>query len=399
MCEKKNAGIDFQYEHASRLVDLYSKLQDDMSRRVFWARLQCDTAFSMSNLFSLFLLSGYLTEDEEAYCFCWKGKMKELQELGKKIILYGAGTCGKVIGEALLADGCDFFAFCDGSKERQSQEGSLLGKPVVSPEYVIGNKEDCYVIICAQNSYTEIVDILRKNDFDETHIVRFFDGLMRDNSSKIETQYFVFPEYYKKGTALVDAGSYDGKDSLYFANWCKGEYSKIFAFEPDRLNYEMCRDNFVKWEMKNVELLEAGLSADGKDKKFASSDDTRYNNYLITEELEETIPLGVRGKQNQISIVQTCKLDDMMKTDTVGFIKMDIEGAELEALKGAEETIIRDRPFLAISTYHRRGDLLVLMSYLNTIVPEYRFFLRHYGALASETVLYATVQKAEERIR
>ena len=77
----------------------------------------------------------------------------------------------------------------------------------------------------------------------------------------------------------------------------------------------------------------------------------------------------------------------------VGFIKLDIEGAELDALHGAERTIIRDKPFLALSVYHRNGDVLALMTFLHEIVPEYKFWLRHYGPLHYETVLYASVDK------
>jgi len=72
-------------------------------------------------------------------------------------------------------------------------------------------------------------------------------------------------------------------------------------------------------------------------------------------------------------------------------IKMDIEGAEFDALHGAEKTIRRDRPLLAVSVYHRQGDTLAIMDYLNSIVLEYRFWMRHYGLLQCDTVLYAAI--------
>lgn len=70
---------------------------------------------------------------------------------------------------------------------------------------------------------------------------------------------------------------------------------------------------------------------------------------------------------------------------------MDIEGSEMAALHGARKTIQRDKPFLALSVYHRRGDILAILECLHSFVPEYRFWLRHYGPLAHETVLYAAV--------
>ena len=72
-------------------------------------------------------------------------------------------------------------------------------------------------------------------------------------------------------------------------------------------------------------------------------------------------------------------------------IKMDIEGAEFDALHGAEKVIRRNKPLLAICVYHRQGDMLAIMTYLRELVPEYRFWLRHYSVLDFETVLYAAI--------
>ena len=87
--------------------------------------------------------------------------------------------------------------------------------------------------------------------------------------------------------------------------------------------------------------------------------------------------------------IQTVTLDQVIDKETVGFIKMDIEGAEWGALHGAEKTILRDKPLLAICVYHIPGDTLAIMDYLAELVPEYRFWLRHYGPARTETVLYA----------
>ena len=68
---------------------------------------------------------------------------------------------------------------------------------------------------------------------------------------------------------------------------------------------------------------------------------------------------------------------------------MDIEGAELEALKGAEETIKRYRPKLAICVYHKPEDIVEIPKYILNINPDYKLYLRHYSDNAGETVLYA----------
>ena len=72
-------------------------------------------------------------------------------------------------------------------------------------------------------------------------------------------------------------------------------------------------------------------------------------------------------------------------------IKMDIEGAELDVLYGAKETIRRYKPLLAVCVYHKRDDLLTIPQYIKSIVPEYKLFLRAYERMATEVVLYAVV--------
>ena len=68
---------------------------------------------------------------------------------------------------------------------------------------------------------------------------------------------------------------------------------------------------------------------------------------------------------------------------------MDIEGSELEALKGAAETIKKWRPKLAISIYHKYEDIIEIPEYILSIVPDYSFYIRHYSSDIWETVLYA----------
>ena len=95
--------------------------------------------------------------------------------------------------------------------------------------------------------------------------------------------------------------------------------------------------------------------------------------------------------QKNVFEIKTVALDDVVKDCEVGFIKLDIEGAEYAALQGAKQTLLRDKPFLAICVYHRRGDLLAIMDYLHGLIPEYRFWLRHYSFVGCDTVLYASV--------
>ena len=87
--------------------------------------------------------------------------------------------------------------------------------------------------------------------------------------------------------------------------------------------------------------------------------------------------------------VEVISIDDYFKEISCNFIKMDIEGVELEALKGGIRTIVRDRPIMAISIYHSLADFWRIPQYLMERLNDYHYYVRHHSMAFSETVLYA----------
>lgn len=94
-------------------------------------------------------------------------------------------------------------------------------------------------------------------------------------------------------------------------------------------------------------------------------------------------------------MIKTKSIDDLVKEEgleKVDFIKMDIEGSELVALKGAKRTICQYKPNLAICIYHKIEDFYMIPKYIKQIVPEYKLYVKHHTDREWETVLYASVR-------
>lgn len=100
---------------------------------------------------------------------------------------------------------------------------------------------------------------------------------------------------------------------------------------------------------------------------------------------------GSAAKENGSLSVDGISLDELFPDADVTFVKMDIEGSEMKALEGAKNTIISKKPRLAIYIYHKPWDVVEIPAYILSLVPDYRFYIRHYSSKMWETVLYAEV--------
>ncbi len=176
----------------------------------------------------------------------------------------------------------------------------------------------------------------------------------------------------ESGEYFVDAGGFDGLTTKEFFRWCKGKgYS--YCFEFDRKNISSIEKTLAG--NQNCSIVPKALWSETTcifahmKGNFASS---------VTEAMD-----------NGVQRIEAVALDDLLRDKPVTFIKMDIEGAELEAIKGARNIIRNQRPKLAISIYHKAEDIWTIPQTLLEYCPEYRFYLRHYSFSNYDTVLYA----------
>lgn len=177
------------------------------------------------------------------------------------------------------------------------------------------------------------------------------------------------------GEVFVDGGAYTGDTIQQFLDTCKREkicFKRIIAFEPDKKNFRLLSKFYGK--KKKIILINKGLS---REKGTLCFQEKGVNSRL--EELGE----------HKVSVIN---IDVLPECRDATFIKMDIEGAEMDALYGAKETIRRNRPKLAICIYHSDEDMIRIAEYIHHLVPEYQLYIRHHSRSNVETVVYAVLE-------
>ncbi len=170
---------------------------------------------------------------------------------------------------------------------------------------------------------------------------------------------------------FVDAGAYDGGTTLQFAEWTNRQYKKIYVMEPLREMYESIEQKIQENHLHNVSVLERA-AWDKEEVLYFKENDS-----------------GSKVAGDGTLAVKGADIDSIVGDSPVTFIKMDIEGSELKALAGARETILRNKPRLAVCIYHKPEDILEIPLYLLELIPDYKFYIRHYCSNMFETVLYA----------
>jgi FkbM family methyltransferase len=172
----------------------------------------------------------------------------------------------------------------------------------------------------------------------------------------------------------VDGGAYDGDSIRWFIERTKGQFSRVLAFEPDPVTFDRLATNFR--DEPRVEPVNAGLYSASTNLHF---DDSGTRGALLVQSGGVT--------------VRVVSLDDTLAGGRASFIKMNIEGAELDALEGARQTIQRWCPSLAISAYHRPSDLWRIPEKIVSLRDDYRLYLRQHDGGVIETVLYAQPER------
>lgn len=168
----------------------------------------------------------------------------------------------------------------------------------------------------------------------------------------------------------VDAGTFDGDSIGWFIERTGGRFSRVVGFEPDPKNFALVEKNFR--DEPRVQVINKGLFS--KDTVLRFSDDASESSIFVAD--------------GRIQVPVT-SLDKVMDGARADFIKMNIEGCEIDALWGALHTIRRWQPRLALSVYHHPNDLWRIPEMVRFLLPDHDLHLRQHQDGITETVLYA----------
>jgi FkbM family methyltransferase len=345
-----------------------------------------------------------------------------------KVVIFGAGQLGRFLLPALRSAGLEPLAFCDNNASNWGTQ--IEGLPVVSPAGAMDRYGDsaCFVVAiynatpaCRQLQELGCQRVIRYPLLfwkyarfipDErlatpgcilkhAEEMRPAYDLLSDEESRREfraqirwrclldydclprphpPEEMYFPPDLFRLTAeevFVDCGAFDGDSIRTYLARAENRVGRVYAFEPDEAN----RRALASYVGALAPDIDAHISilpyAIGRQDGIA-----RFN-------AEGSVGSKVVNSEGAVQI-ECRSLDSVFGGDvSPTFIKMDIEGAETDAIPGAEKIIARCHPVIAACAYHRPEHLWILPTLLKAANPEYRIYLRRYAEECWETVYYA----------
>lgn len=344
--------------------------------------------------------------------------IKKMQNNGSKIIIFGTGIAGRCdVYFTLKKYGIEVDYFCDnnlkkidekivddikciGYKELLNFKTTCICFIGIGPKYIdevflqLTNDEFKYLIryellmiynlknvdekkILSKANFLNKINKVLNHIEDEKSIdilYKIIYWLVTDikqiNNNSVFDDYFESQYFGKKAEkikgikTIVDCGSFTGDSLSYLLNELNyNNFNEYICYELDNENYKILK--------KFVENLPVEIKEKINLKNLGVGNKKSVVNYSMAGSGSYKENLGI----NKGYIT---KLDyDLNEKDDI-FIKMDIEGAEKEALEGACEIIVGKKPKLAIALYHNVYDLWELSIYILELVPQYKLKLENH---------------------
>lgn len=354
-------------------------------------------------------------------------RLQELNALKEKlsqkpVALFGAAWIGDFVYERLCGMEIQPVCFVDNFASEVTPYGN---GPILKPEKFINKYSDFYIILTLDRAkeivYKQLISLGVKEDQIISDAKLLITSLtlesfaphingyewaynfFNDSTSKqiildrircyllgsnmVRSNY---PQYFEEGLftfsdseVFVDGGFFTGDTSEEFIRVTNGKYRMIYGFEPDKYVREKMD---LSLNNEKIDIVPAGLYSSTGTVSFATTEgvSAASGGNVIGE---------VENQSENVVSIPTVSIDEFFSDKPIDlqptFIKMDIEGSELAALKGSANTIQKYRPKLAICVYHKPEDIYELTKFIYDLCPSYKFALRHYAHYFWETVLYA----------
>ena len=216
-------------------------------------------------------------------------------------------------------------------------------------------------------AYNSLADENSKNAF--ANIVTYkltgkLQYLESAYSEKEELYRFLSGDLFN---TIIDAGAYNG-DTIRDAKMYFPNLKKVYAIEPDNKTFK---------KLQRYCEAEADIYIDAIN--AAVFDESGVASFFGSGNRNSSIS-STSSYEYKTATVNTVKIDDITD-EKIDYIKYDVEGAELEALRGSVRTIREHRPVLLVSAYHRSADIFALVNYIADMHPFYDIFLHRLRAV------------------
>lgn len=201
----------------------------------------------------------------------------------------------------------------------------------------------------------------------ETGDVSFWDGINGNSFNKtLEPDILKFSLKER----FVDIGAFTGDTVERFLDLTNGKYEKIVCMEPDPDNYRLLR--------KYLSSLLGTLAL-----QIASGENS--GTACFKSGMSEG---GAISNSGNVTVEVKC-LDEIIEIQDASLVKISTIGNELSTLKGAKNLILKNKPKL--SYYCSEHQIWEIPMYLKSLVPEYKFYIRHYGVGLQAMMGYAVL--------
>jgi FkbM family methyltransferase len=197
--------------------------------------------------------------------------------------------------------------------------------------------------------------------------------------------------------SVVDAGAFMGETIQFYLDRTQGQFNQIYAFEPNPVSFKHMQALVERMPIANkadrIHLYNKGLYNQNGPLRLAMTE-TNLDSHL-TSEVSGFVGLSQSYDEQSLTsgaiqneIIEVVRLDDVIQERPVTFIKWEVEGSEQAALQGAQETILRNRPRMSLSVYHKPTDFIELLPWVAELDLGYQFGLRQHNTFNSSTECY-----------